>query len=169
MSSRPLSEIADEGSVRRDEEPACDIRAMNRDDLDQVLAIENQAYGFPWARGIFEDCLRARYRCVVLERDGAVIGYGVMMTAVGESHVLNLCIADEWRCRGLGETLLRFLLDEARQTFSMRALLEVRPSNAAALALYRRLGFEKIGVRRRYYPSHDGREDGWMYALEFVD
>ena len=51
----------------------------------------------------------------------------------------------------------------------MRALLEVRPSNAAALGLYRRLGFEKIGVRRRYYPAHDGREDGWMYALEFAD
>ena len=142
---------------------------MDRADLEPVLAIENRAYGFPWARGIFEDCLRAGYRCVVLERDGAVIGYAVMMTAVGESHILNLCIEEAWRRRGMGETLLRFLLGEARQRFAIRALLEVRPTNKAALALYRRLGFEKIGVRRRYYPARDGREDGWMYALEFSD
>ena len=143
---------------------------MREDDLDVVLAIEQRAYPFPWTRGIFRDCLRADYPAWVLVEDGLVIGYGVLSLAADEAHVLNVCAAPEVQGRGHGRRLLRSLLQLARGRGAHRVFLEVRPSNAAAIALYHDEGFNEIGRRPRYYPAHDGREDAIVMAMElFAD
>jgi ribosomal-protein-alanine N-acetyltransferase len=139
---------------------------MREADLDQVLAIEQVAYPFPWTRGIFEDCLRVGYSCWVLAEGTTILGYGVMSTAVGESHVLNLCVCPDRQRQGLGRRLLGHLLRLARSHHADTALLEVRPSNRGALALYREAGFNEVGVRRGYYPGHRGREDALILALD---
>jgi ribosomal-protein-alanine N-acetyltransferase len=84
----------------------------------------------------------------------------------GEAHVLNLCIASAWRRQGIARNLLVALLVHARDRGVRDAFLEVRRSNRAAIALYRRLGFECVGTRRGYYQAEDGREDALVYRLE---
>jgi len=135
------------------------IRSMHESDLASVVRIEQASYTFPWTEGIFRDCLRVNYVCCVVEVDGAVSGYGIISVGAGEAHVLNLCIAGEQRCRGVGRRLLTHLLQVAVQLGARDALLETRPSNAAALRLYRSLGFTPIGTRRGYYQAVGGRED----------
>jgi len=138
---------------------------MREEDLDQVVGIEQLAYPYPWTRGIFEDCLRVGYSCWVLATAGEVAGYAVMSVAVGESHILNLCVRPDLQRRGHGRRLLAHLIALARRRHADTALLEVRPSNRAALGLYRAAGFNEVGMRRGYYPGVKGREDALILAL----
>ena len=152
------------------ESPPAALRPMDERDLDTVLAIEQRAYPFPWTRGIFRDCLRADYPAWVLQRDDALIGYGVLSIAADEAHVLNVCAAPEVQGQGHGRRLLRALLQVARSRGAQRVFLEVRPSNTVAIALYHREGFNEIGRRPRYYPAFHGREDAIVMAMElFAD
>lgn len=140
-------------------------RAMLRADLPAVMRIERASYDFPWSEGVFRDCLRVGYSCwVALDQTESVAGYGLMSTAVDEAHVLNLCVGPDHRRGGVGRFLLNHLIDEARDAGMARLLLEVRPSNAPAVALYREQGFTQVGRRKRYYPASKGREDALLLA-----
>ncbi|MGC1387072.1 MAG: ribosomal protein S18-alanine N-acetyltransferase [Steroidobacteraceae bacterium] len=147
-------------SVKRDLEfAATEIRPMHELDIPAVAATERAAYQFPWSEGIFRDCLRVGYVCRVVEVGADMAGYGIMSVGAGEAHVLNVCIRDEYRCRGLARKMLLYLLDRARSAGMCEAFLEVRPSNTAAARLYQSLGFEQVGIRRGYYQATVGRED----------
>jgi [ribosomal protein S18]-alanine N-acetyltransferase len=135
------------------------IRDMDFDDVAAVAELEQQSYTFPWSDAIFRDCLRARYYCCVIELDHVRIGYGIMSTGAGEAHVLNLCVAPLYRCRGIGGQLLAHLIEFAKGLKVMDMFLEVRPSNPAAIRLYQSHGFAQIGIRRGYYQAAGGRED----------
>lgn len=135
-----------------------EIRPMHELDVPLVVAIERAAYQFPWSEGIFRDCLRVGYVCRVVDV-GGTCGYGIMSIGAGEAHILNVCIREDRRCRGLGRKLLVYLLDRARAAGMHEAFLEVRPTNTVAGRLYRSLGFEQVGVRRGYYQAVVGRED----------
>ena len=145
--------------------PRVEIRAMRREDLPAVSALEEASYDFPWSQGIFSDCLKAGHPCGVLCCEGVVAGYGILSVAAGEAHVLNLCIGPAWRGQGLGRHLLGRLLDVARWSGAERVFLEVRPSNPVAHKLYASVGFKEIGRRPRYYPAKGGREDAIVMAL----
>lgn len=134
-------------------------RRMHENDLAQVTAIESTIYTHPWSRGNFADSLLAGYQCWVLERDCELVGYAVMMLAAEEGHLLNLSVAPAHQGRGLGGDFVRFLLKVARDHGTQTLYLEVRPSNISARALYARLGFVQIGVRRNYYPASPGRRE----------
>lgn len=146
--------------------PHC--RPMRASDLGAVLAIERAAYPFPWSEAIFRDCLRVGYCCWVLEIADAVAGYGIMQVSAGESHVLNLCVHPAYHRQGYGRQLLSRLIELAREHHADVALLEVRPTNAAAVALYRNMGFNEVGVRRAYYPGHKGKEDALILARSLL-
>lgn len=145
------------------------LRPMREADLDAVMDIELRAYPFPWTRGIFRDCLHAGYPMWLQERQGAIVGYGVLSIAADEAHVLNLCTAPGNEGQGLGQRMLQALLKIARGHGAHRVFLEVRPSNPRAIALYERSGFNEIGRRPRYYPAHAGREDAIVMAMELLD
>jgi ribosomal-protein-alanine N-acetyltransferase len=136
-----------------------EIRPMHELDIPIVAAIEKSAYQFPWSEGIFRDCLRVGYVCRVLDVGGDMGGYGIMSIGAGEAHILNVCVRDEYRCRGFARKTLMYLLERARLAGMHEAFLEVRPSNVAAARLYHSLGFEQVGVRRGYYQATVGRED----------
>ncbi|WP_157622989.1 ribosomal protein S18-alanine N-acetyltransferase [Solimonas soli] len=137
--------------------------------LPQVLEIERAAYAYPWTEGIFDDCLRVGYSAwVVTNTLGEVQAYALMSMAVGEAHVLNICVAPEQQRRGLASFLLRHLIMVARAAGVTLMLLEVRKSNKGAQKLYDGFGFKKIGERRSYYPALDGREDALVLALELI-
>ena len=135
------------------------VRPMCEDDLPRIHRIELASYDYPWSLGHFQDSLHAGYSAWVREAEGEVIGYYVMMAAAGEAHLLNLTIAPIWRRNGLGLELLEHCLTCARDHQAETLFLEVRPSNIAALAMYRANDFVELAVRRDYYPARDGRED----------
>ena len=140
-------------------------RAMTLPDLDSVCAIEERIYPFPWTRGNFVDSMNAGYFCTVAEYGGVIAGYGIFTAAAGESHLLNLSIDEPWQRRGCGRALLLHHVKLARSLGASALLLEVRPSNTAARALYAAEGFEQIAVRRAYYPAGDTREDALLLRL----
>ncbi len=139
--------------------PGLDIRSMQEADIARVLRIERASYAFPWTEGIFRDCLRVNYSCRVAEIGVVTVGYAILSVAAGEAHLLNLCVAEAYRCRGIGRRLLAHLLLAAGNAGAREAFLEARPSNTSAIRLYQSLGFTQIGMRRGYYQAADGRED----------
>ena len=148
------------------EEISVHVRGMTYDDLTSVSDIERRSYDFPWSHGVFRDCLLAGYVCLVLDRDDQVIGYTILSVAAAEAHILNLCVDPGFRGLGYGERLLNQLVDRARHAEVDAIFLEVRPSNANALALYRKKGFRKIAKRPAYYQSKQGREDADVLSLQ---
>jgi ribosomal-protein-alanine N-acetyltransferase len=145
-------------------EPALEFRPMQAEDLPAVIEIERASYPYPWTQSIFSDCMHAGYCCWVAERSGLIEGYGVIMIAAGESHLLNICVRPESRAQGVGTRILRHLVSIARRHDADVIFLEVRPSNAAALKLYTDEGFNELGRRRDYYPDEAGREDALILA-----
>lgn len=144
------------------------LRPMHEGHLAQVLDIERRAYPFPWTDGIFRDCLKVGYSAwVVTSPADEVLAYALMSMAVGEAHILNLCVEPAYQQQGLGRFLLTHLQRLARGAGMDLMLLEVRKSNAAAIALYDSMGFHKLGVRKGYYPAQNGSEDALLlgYSL----
>ena len=141
-------------------------RKLGGADLDRVVSIENAVHMHPWTRGNFADSVEAGYHCWLAERGLQLVGYGIVMVAGGEAHLLNLSVAPQWQRRGVGRELTRFFVKLALDYGADRIYLEVRPSNTAARALYSASGFQEIGVRRDYYPAEMGREDAVVMELK---
>ena len=144
------------------------FRPMLDWDLEAIMDIELQAYEFAWSKGVFRDCLRTGYCCWVYEEGEVIQTYGVMSFGGPEAHILNLCVRPENQGRGLGGKMLRQLLGLARSRRVDTVLLEVRPSNHAALGLYRSFGFVEIGAQAGYYPARKGREDALILGLDLT-
>jgi [ribosomal protein S18]-alanine N-acetyltransferase len=152
------------------------LRRMVEADLPAVLAVEHAAYPYPWTEGIFRDCLRVGYHCLVAEpapgtipglapvAPAALVGHAIMSAAVGECHLLNLCVHPDWQGLGLGRRMLLRLFSIGRANNADTAFLEVRTSNRRAIALYESEGFCEVGLRRGYYPAGDRREDAVVMA-----
>lgn len=143
----------------------CVIAQLTEKDLSEILLIEQRCYPFPWTEGIFRDCLSGGYLCRGLFRDSRLLGYGILSVAVGESHILNICVTPDQQGKGFASPFLCTLLDEAKEWGAEIAFLEVRKSNVAALSLYSKLGFSEIGCRKNYYPNGDEREDAIVLSL----
>jgi ribosomal-protein-alanine N-acetyltransferase len=136
------------------------IAPMRIDDLHDVLAVEQAAYEFPWTHGNFLDSLRAGHSAWTMRAEnGSLIAYAVVMVAVDEAHLLNLTVAPDCQRFGFGWRMLEAMAENARSYGARSMLLEVRPSNAAAQAMYGRYGFVRIGMRPGYYPARQSRED----------
>lgn len=144
------------------------IRDMHHDDLAIVSDIERRSYEFPWSHSVFRDCFLAGYKCIALIRGEDVAAYGILSVAAGEAHILNLCVDPDYRSHGYGERLLDELLYRARSASVREIFLEVRPSNEAAIALYRKRGFYQVAARPAYYQANEGREDAAVLSKKLV-
>lgn len=143
------------------------IRRMCHADLDEVVAIEREVFLFPWTRGNFSDSVDSGYHCLVLEQDGHLFGYGVMIIGAEEAHLLTLSIAFAAQRKGWGERLLRHFIHVAKEQHARSMFLDVRESNHVAARLYERIGFKQIAKRKDYYPAMGGREDSLVMELRF--
>jgi len=144
------------------------MRAMTLEDVDGVLAIEMEVQSYPWTRGNFIDALSQGYICSVDDAGGGIRGYAILMPVLQEAELLNIGVAAGQQRKGLGRALLLEMLDMACARNILRVFLEVRASNAAALALYRSAGFVEIGVRRGYYQNANGSEDAITMACDLT-
>jgi ribosomal-protein-alanine N-acetyltransferase len=127
--------------------------------VERILPIEQQAYSHPWTRGNFIDSIAAGHTGWVGLLDGEVACYWVAMPVLDEMHLLNVAVARERWGQGWGRAAMQHLLDHARQHGAAQVWLEVRVSNERAIALYERLGFEPMGLRRGYYPLDQHRRE----------
>jgi ribosomal-protein-alanine N-acetyltransferase len=137
---------------------------MQETDLPQVVQIEQRAFPDPWTIEAFRTCLHAGLCCWVLARHSVIDAYGIMAFGADTVHILNLCVRPESRRQGLGRQVLAHLLALARSRQATTALLEVRVSNHAAIALYEAMGFTTVRVRKGYYRMAQGREDALVMA-----
>lgn len=147
---------------------ALTFSVMRVQDVEEVVRVENDAYPFPWTRGNFLDSLANRYEAWLLrEADGRLAGYFLLMHAVDDVHLLNITVRPDLQGQGIGRRLLEKVGTLAAAAGIDQVLLEVRPSNQHALAVYRHAGFEMIGVRKKYYPAAGNtREDAIVMRLK---
>jgi len=152
---------------------------MQAADLDEVLKIESVSHTHPWTKGNFSDSLAAGHwaYCIRPQVDQMVKGsyldpavlwaYCILFPAVDELHLLNITVSPHLRKLGLGQRMMAAIEGVAAQQKMPRIILEVRPSNTAAITLYNKLGYEEIGVRKNYYPANPetgSREDALVLA-----
>jgi ribosomal-protein-alanine N-acetyltransferase len=150
-------------------QPAPSLAPMTVAHLDAVLALEQQAYPFPWTRGNFIDSLAAGYMAEVLLDGGSLIAYYVAMHGVRETHLLNITVEPCRWGEGHGRRLLDRVVVRSRAMQGQTLWLEVRHSNLRARTMYQRYGFTQVGTRRGYYPApHDQREDAIVMSLPLV-
>jgi len=142
-------------------------RKMTATDLDAVVIVENQSFSTPWTRQAFYEELEnqlAYYLLAVL--DDTVVGYVGMWLILDEAHITNVAVLPSCRKLGIGKSMMQKALDIAKANGAVSMTLEVRPSNAPALALYKNLGFENAGVRKNYY--EDTNEDAIIMWLREI-
>jgi ribosomal-protein-alanine N-acetyltransferase len=137
-------------------------------DIDEVWALECSVFPYPWSRTNFADSVASGYDgWTVRDAAGSLAGYYLLMYAVDEAHLLDVAVAAPRQGQGLGRRLLERIGVRARSQGMTSILLEVRPSNERALAVYRRYGYAEIGRRKGYYPAGPGqREDAIVMRLE---
>ncbi len=126
------------------------------DDLDGVLDVEAQSFSNPWTRAMYAWELQNRNVChiyVARTPSARVAAFCAFWLVFDEIHINNVAVLPQYRGRGMGSALMRFVLQEARRLGASRATLEVRASNAQAGRLYERLGFHVAGIRPNYYSS----------------
>jgi ribosomal-protein-alanine N-acetyltransferase len=135
--------------------------------LDEVVAIERQAYDHPWTRGNFADSLRSGYEAQLLSAGGVILGYFVAMKGVDEVHLLNITVAPAQQGQGWARVMLDALALWARAQGAQWLWLEVRASNVRAQRIYELHGYRRVGERRSYYPARYGRrEDAVVMSLK---
>jgi len=147
-------------------------RPLREADLAYVVALEAQIHAYPWTMGNFRDALAAGYAAHVGERECRIVAYGVLMAVSGEAQILNLSVVPDARREGLGRSLLRRFVDDARWLGAEQIFLEVRASNVAAIALYETEGFAPIARRVGYYPGATpdaAREDALVMRCALGD
>jgi len=141
-------------------EKRVELRACIAEDLDQVMAIEQESFRTPWSRELFLKELSlqfAYHRVAELKQDQTIAGYLFCWLGGPEATILSLAIKPELRRQGLASYLLQRALDDFSREGIKEVWLEVRPSNFFARALYRKFDFQEVGIRPKYY--YDSGED----------
>lgn len=141
------------------------ISSLSTTDLSDAWRIEKRAHAFPWSEQTFASNQGERYLNYQLRVAEEMAAFAITQVVLDEATLFNIAVDPRFQRRGLGRALLEHLIDELEKRGVLTLWLEVRASNAAAIALYERLGFNEATIRRNYYPTADGREDAIIMAL----
>ncbi|HYZ92734.1 MAG TPA: ribosomal protein S18-alanine N-acetyltransferase [Actinomycetota bacterium] len=145
-----------------------EIGAMRRRHLPAVLRIEGKVYPRPWSAGLFlsELAQKGSRAYFVARHQGKVVGYGGVMILGDEGHITNIAVDPGFHRHRIGTRLMIALIEESRERRVRSMTLEVRRANAGAQAMYRKFGFQTVGVRRGYYVETG--EDAYIMWAESV-
>ena len=148
--------------------PAVQIRTMRPDDLAAVVELEQEIYPQPWSVRVFEEELALSNRTYLVAADAVddIIGYGGFLLVEDDAHITTLAVGHTARGRKLGTRIMLGLVATALARGARHLTLEVRVSNTAAQALYRRFGFAPVGLRKNYYRNEDAMV---MWATDIHD
>ncbi len=137
---------------------------MTPEDIDEVMAIESEAFSLPWDKEAYlkEITENRCARYLSLHEDGTLIAYAGMWFILDEAHVTTVAVRNDKRGKGFGEAIMRELIQKAADCGMRWMSLECRRSNIKAQALYHKLDFIDVGYRKRYYEDND--EDALVMA-----
>ena len=141
------------------------ICMVAEEDLAEVVKIENRCHLTPWTNKNFIDSYDAKNLFKVLKNENDIIGYYIALFTLEECELLNITITLELQKKGFGELMLKDLFSECRKVNIVNIFLEVRRSNFLAIRLYKKIGFNDIGVRNNYYQNKDGKEDAILMGM----
>ena len=140
---------------------------MEEEDIPFVYEIEKLSFPNPWHESTFRGEIQNRHisfpYVIVHSQEKKVIGYIIFWQVKDEVQINNIAIHPDFRRKGLGEAVMRKVLELVRRENAQFVFLEVRPSNAAAFSLYKKLGFKVLGIRKDYYSRP--REDALVLGL----
>ena len=136
------------------------IVPMNADHLDEIERLERICFSRPWSKRMLAEELENACAAFLVAEDadsGQVVGYAGVLVMADEGYITNVAVFPEYRRRGIGAQIIEVFMNFARANRLAFLTLEVRPSNAAAIALYQGFGFEEVGRRKNYYdlPKED--------------
>ncbi|WYV63587.1 ribosomal protein S18-alanine N-acetyltransferase [Salmonella enterica subsp. enterica serovar Infantis] len=141
------------------------ISILSTTHLPAAWQIEQRAHAFPWSEKTFFGNQGERYLNLKLTADDRMAAFAITQVVLDEATLFNIAVDPDFQRRGLGRMLLEHLIDELEKRGVVTLWLEVRASNAAAIALYESLGFNEATIRRNYYPTAQGHEDAIIMAL----
>ena len=143
------------------------IRQMQARDIPAIAELERQTFSAPWSENTIRSSFDNRISCwFVAEVDGIVVGYIGSEAVLDSADMMNVAVAPDYRRQGIAEALVNALSEALREKDIRFLMLEVRVSNAPAIALYEKLGFTVAGRRPRYYSNP--REDAYVMRKELV-
>lgn len=140
------------------------IRPMTENDIEALAELEKQCFSEPWSEnGFREELVDKTARFYVLKSDDEILGYIGSNNILGEVYITNVAVKSEHRKKGYGKRLMQYLITESLFENADFVTLEVRRSNANAISLYEKCGFEKVGERKNFYSKPT--EDALLYTL----
>lgn len=138
------------------------IEKWEKSDNGEIALIEKECFRTPWTVQMLDDCFaRSDFFGVKSLSGGVVTGYVGAIVCGNEAEILNLAVKKEFRKTGIGFSLMERLLDLIKKNSAEKVFLEVRKSNLSAIGLYEKLGFEKVGERKKYY---ENTEDALIFV-----
>ena len=143
-----------------------EIRLMTADHVSQVAQLEKLCFRDPWSENSVSSELNNPLSLWLVAVEGEkVAGYVGSQSVMGESDMMNVAVHPDFRRQGIGERLILELIDQLENRGNHSLTLEVRASNVSAIALYRKLGFEQVGLRKNYY--RNPKEDALILRKEW--
>lgn len=143
------------------------IEPFDPTDLDALMEIENSSFTLPWSRQSYEELWPVAGIAIWVARlDHEMAGYMLLQTVGEEMELHTFAVRPDLRRRRIGRRLLEFMIEEAQGEGVKRIFLQVRPTNSPARALYEKMGFAAVGIRRRYYRDND--EDAFVMRLDLA-
>ena len=142
------------------------IEFMNYQHVSAIAELEKQCFSMPWDESsIASELQNPLSLWLVAMDDGHLAGYIGSQSVLGESDMMNVAVFPAYRRRGIGRMLVSQLVQHLREKGNRSLTLEVRASNAGAIALYESMGFVQVGLRKTYY--RNPREDAWILRKEW--
>lgn len=125
---------------------------MTVDDISQVAEIERQIFSIPWSEKAFRDSMESDNTIyIVAKENNNVAGYAGMYLSFEEGNITNVAVNPLSRRKGIGEKIVRDILNRAYEKGVRDVFLEVRETNSVAIALYEKIGFKEEGIRKNFY------------------
>lgn len=147
------------------------IETCQLSDVHDLMAIEQQCHSFPWSQNNFVTCFSSGYIIRKLLHKRAVIGFYILHTLprIQEGTLMDICVLPSYQGQGIGSILMKDMRERLLSQRIFTVFLEVRATNASAIALYEKYGFISTGVRKDYYPAKSGREDAVLMMQELTE
>ena len=125
---------------------------MTVDDISQVAEIERQIFSIPWSEKAFRDSMESDNTIyIVAKENNNVAGYAGMYLSFEEGNITNVAVNPLSRRKGIGEKIVRDILNRAYEKGVRDVFLEVRETNSVAIALYEKIGFKEERIRKNFY------------------
>ena len=141
------------------------IVKMQERHIADILQVERECFSDPWSEKMFKEEISGKFaHYYVAEADGVAVAYMGMWALSGEGHITNVAVSQNHRRRGFAKALIEHFINISKEENLEFMTLEVRASNAPAIALYESFGFVQVGVRKKYY---ENREDALLLTKFF--